>query len=176
MTTTTGQQVVKLMKTGVASGVFIECEKVEEVISNSLISINRVQSTSVQDTHNPGTQIKDLKDITHSFEIQGYLSARPGSGNEGFGDAYTARNHLITKILYGSAQIQFHYRHYSDIDYGAYFADKSQGVSSTYIAVNVDKISFDDVALRADRVISGVNIAYVNRYRVQMSLTRGKNR
>ena len=176
MTTTAGQQVVKLMKTGVASGVFIECTKVSEVVSNEMEKISMPYSKASQDVYNPGTLLLDLKKMIHSFSIQGYLSAEQGSGNEGYGDAYTVRNHLIKNIIHGSAQIQLHYRNYVDRDLGNYFADKSQGTSTTYISVGLDKISFDDVSLRADKTISGINIAYVNKYSVQMSLTCGKNR
>ena len=111
----------------------------------------------------------DLKQMTHIFNIQGFLDAGEGSGNESYTDADAVRVALIKNIIYPKGDIELHYRNYKDSDYGTYYGDGSIGASTDFMRTQLDKLSIMDVALRADE-----DSTLVTRYQILISLTRGK--
>lgn len=168
-------QVVYLKKG--TTKVYVSSAKVEEVLSNILIKVQRPQSKTTQNSKNPGTLFVDIKKIEHMFNIQGYLDATAISGNAGLswsGGTMTTANHvrlaLIKDILYNSGDIELYYRNYKDLDYGSYYGTgESVDGGNDHIKCQLDKINISDVSLRAD-----VSSNAVERYNISLSLTRGK--
>jgi len=175
MTTSAGEQVVKLKKTvgGTPYEIFIQSAKVEENVTDpNLITVERAFIGADQTTKGGGTLIVKLNRFKHSFTIQGYLSNEQGSGNESYGSAKEVKDSLIKNILYSQGDIEFHYRDYSDSDYSDYYGDGSTGTSSTYIKCAVSKLSITDASLRAD-YMSGA-VVQTARFNIDLELIRGK--
>lgn len=183
MTIAAGKQVVALSKTNATTGqvttVYIEAAKVDEILANKFMKSDRpLVGEENQDTKNTGTMIKDLKKFSHVFNIQGYLSASETSGNAGLqwsgGDGTMrttkdVKNALIKDIIYPSGDIELHYRDYKDTDYGEYYGNKLPDAATDHVKVNIDKLQLTDASLRTD-----VDSTAVNRYAIQINLTRGK--
>jgi len=168
MTVGAGEQIVKLKKG--STEIYIESAKVEESIANKVIKVLRPLTKSAQDSKNPGTILVDLKRIEHIFNITGFLSAEPGSGNESYADAKAVKDALVRDILYPSGDIELHYRGYTDKDYGKYYGDSSLVPADTdHVKVIFDKVTITDAGIRKEKSASSPT-----RYNIILNLTRGK--
>jgi len=177
MTTGQGEQVVKLQKTvdGTTHTVYIMSAKVEENLTNpDLITIERAFIGNDQTTKGGGTLFIKLNRFKHAFDIQGYLSAEQGSGNEKHVTAKAVKDELIKNILYPQGDVEFHYRDYKDTDYSDYYGDNSTGAASSYVKVQPSKVSITEASTRAD-YMSGVECRAV-RYNIELDLIRGKTK
>lgn len=162
--------VVKLVKG--ATSIYIDCEKVDEIIANAVTKTPIPLVMGSQDTINPGILAIDLKQMTHVFNIQGMITLASNPG-EGYTSVKEVKDALVTKIIYPKGDIELHYRSYADSNYGSYYASGLLGsnASTTFIRTSLDKVLIGDTILRAD---TGMNSP--EHYKIQINLTRGKIR
>jgi len=158
--------------------VYIESAKVDELITNAMIKVNMPVTPNKQDTKAPGTLVVDLKKIQHVFNIMGYLSASHDSDNYGgawsggtMTSAKDVKSALVKDILFSSGDIELHYRDLVDTDYSENYND-NKPCSSTFVRVSLDKVSITDGSIISDTPTE----AGINRYKIQINLTRGKIR
>ena len=162
----TDPQIVKLSKG--ETSVYIEAQKVEEILQDNVIKIELPQVSGDQGGDKaPLTFSVGLNRIKHVFNIQGFLSARTGSGNETtYSTAKEVKDALIKNILYPAGSIQLEYRNYVDSDYGSKYGDDSSA-ETTYVKTVLDKVSLIDASLRTD-----ASNTEVTRYSIQINLTK----
>ncbi len=182
-------QIVTLVKG--SSAVVIQATKVEEIIVNKMIKV--IKPITPASIKAPGTLIVDLKKLEHVFNIAGFIGSDLGSGNHpadlerttsgepaydsgdtaGYSSAKGVKDSLIKNILYTKGNIDLYYRDLVDSDYSDAYND-GVATSTTNIKTVLDKVSIQDVVLRAD-VLSGVT-SQARLYPIQLNLTRGKIR
>lgn len=156
--------------------VYIEANKVDEILVNPLIKIS--MPIPAVSSKTPETRLLDLKRIAHVFNIDGFLSVSAESGNNGatwsggtMSTAKDVKDALIKDILYLSGNIELRYRNVVDRDYSLKYYD-NKDTSTTHVKTLLDKISVQESILRAEDRNSGV----VRRYSIKINLTRGKVR
>lgn len=152
--------------------IYIESAKVDEIIVNKVIKVQKPVVKNKQNAKVPGTLLVDLKKIEHVFNIIGFLSNKNGSGNESYASSKAVKQSLIINILFKSGDIELHYRDLVDKDYGDEYNDGNPA-SDNHIKTVLDKVSITDASLRADA--SGDSTG-IKRYSLQINLTRGKIR
>jgi hypothetical protein len=164
-------QVIKLTKGSYT--VEIAATKVEEDIQDqNMIKIARPISVASQDSTVPKTIVRDLKRIIHTINLSGYVLPQVITAihESTVQTAVTAKNTLITKILYPKGGIQLQWRNGCDKDYD------SSG-SASYFLVWLEKIKFTDSSKRLDDIGNAVDLVGQQgipvMYEIELNLFRG---